>query len=96
MSDAIKTYVFEHKGKLFCARVFDDENHGKPWEEYDGHGVIRELKRREQKKEGEIVLYDRFTIRYAYDWDATLVVAERDGWNAELYDAPRQIRARSQ
>lgn len=84
-----------------------DDDHGNPWDEEDGHidgirwakwgahGII--------KAPGERVLYDG-TGRYArigapmvYDFNASLKVALRDGWDAPPYGegTPRQRALRA-
>jgi hypothetical protein len=86
-------FIFEHKGRQFVARVHRDEDMMAPWDEHDGHGPVRLLGRNESKRPGEVLM----GRRYAYGWAEALVIAERDGWNAEPYDAPnraeRAVRA---
>lgn len=87
------TFIFEHKGRQFVARVHRDEDMGVPWEEHDGHGPVRLLDRNESKRPGEVLMGQR----YAYDWAEALVIAERDGWDSDPIGAPnraeRAVRA---
>lgn len=74
---------FEHRGYRFRVEYQLDEDHGAPWEDHDGHGVVSEWTRRE-KRPGERVLvtdgrYGSPERRY-YDIEATLKIARRDQW----------------
>ncbi len=58
----------------------NDGGIGYPWDEYDGHGVIRTESPSYSKAPGEFILYrDRGDV-YIYDIRATLPIARRDGW----------------
>lgn len=84
-----------HKGYRFGIRYEDDTDHGAPWEENDGHGIVSEWTTR-AKAPGERVLHaDRGDKRY-YDVAESIKVAKRDGWDAEPFgpaDEPKGVRA---
>ncbi len=63
---------------------FDDHDSGMPWDEHDGHGEIREVNRnwgsRIAKNPGERVMHDGNGFALLYDWQATMLLAKKDGW----------------
>lgn len=80
---------------FFAAVEFrDDTDAGRPWEERDGHGCIREGLR-ENKHPGERVLGPTGTrdIWYLYDIKASTETAKREGWDAEPYGGTKGERA---
>lgn len=63
--------------------VEHDPDIGPPWQEYDGHGPVREgLK--ESKRAGERVLGPSGTrdVWYLYDFAEACKIARRDGWGS--------------
>ena len=66
----------------FEARMYYDYDTGRPWEESDGHGPVRQIHRRDEKRPGERIMYsgERNACMWAYDVQAATVQAERDGW----------------
>lgn len=76
---AYETQTIERNGNTYKAEWFYDTDHGTPWEESDGHGVVSEWTTR-NKLPGEFVLSeDRHGKRF-YDFAATMKIAKRDGW----------------
>lgn len=78
--------TFERRGYTFRVNFERDDAMGKPWEEHDGHGVVREVKlhgERVSKGPGERVLWsDRWTA-YLYDVQASMKLARKDGWGCK-------------
>lgn len=52
-----------------------------PWENSDGHGPIRVIRSREDKRPGERILGGSRWHFYAYDVRGATKLAKRDGWN---------------
>lgn len=70
-----------------------------PWENSDGHGIVRKSNRphrdgQSDKKPSERPLNSasRNEYQFYYDVAASLKVANRDGWNAKPYDAPNKAQ----
>lgn len=80
MSDTIYKYTFEHKGHTFTARHVADYDHGPPWEDYDGHGVI--VASRDRDDDAPQGRYRSLSLQsdWYYDMHATREVATRDQW----------------
>lgn len=74
------SYTFIHNGVLFTLTTERDLDMGRPWEEHDGHGVIRVVDRVASKRPGERVLYRDNWSAYLYDIPATLAKAKAEGW----------------
>lgn len=75
---AYDTQTIERNGNTYKAEWFY-EDHGAPWDEVDGYGVVSEWTTRD-KRPGEFVLSkDRHSKRF-YDFAATMQIAKRDGW----------------
>ena len=84
--------TFAYLGLTFCLTTERDDDHGAPWEEEDGHGPVRELCRagysqnghykNHGKRPGEWIFSsdDRHATIYAYDAQAAMIEARRDGW----------------
>lgn len=72
--------TFIHNGILFTLTTEHDPDMGRPWEEHDGHGVIRVANRETSKRPGERVLYRDNWSTYLYDIPATLAKAKAEGW----------------
>lgn len=70
---------FEHKGHDFTVTYEHDDNHGEPWKECDGHGIISEWTARD-KRAGERVIASDGSRKRFYDIEATMKLARRDGW----------------
>lgn len=71
--------TFTHAGHTFIVSIEDDNDHGAPWKESDGHGPVTEWISRD-KKPGERVLHaDRNSKRF-YDFAEATRIAKRDGW----------------
>lgn len=91
--------TFEYEGFTFIVQFVYDGNSGRPWEEGDGHGPVREVRMNEHgqpaKKPGERILNRNSNSRseciYAYDWAEACRLAKKDGWNTEPYDAPNRV-----
>lgn len=56
-----------------------DYDHGAPWEENDGHGIVSDWVRRKKAPGERVLSQDRGSYRY-YDIAASLVIAKRDKW----------------
>lgn len=55
-----------------------------PWDEHDGHGVIREVSLRyndhPEKHPGEVAIHKNHGTAWLYDVKATTALAKKDGW----------------
>lgn len=79
---------FTYAGFNFRAECAHDPHMGCPWEEYDGHGPVRESSRESftsrrrpgDKKPGERVLWAERGSFLLYDWQGAMKIARRDGW----------------
>jgi hypothetical protein len=71
--------TFDIKGYQIKITIHADTDHGAPWEENDGHGIVSGWERR-AKRAGELILCtDRGASRF-YDFAGTMKIAKRDGW----------------
>lgn len=90
--------TFDRQGRTFRVHFPFDADHGAPWDESDGHGVVSEWTTRE-KRPGERVLVEDHGRRRYYDVEATLTIATRDGWGTTPERRPdetaRAYRARA-
>lgn len=66
-------------GRIFRVNIQPDTDHGAPWEEGDGHGIVSDWTQRD-KAPGERILSQDGGRRRYYDIKATLEIAKRDGW----------------
>lgn len=71
--------IIEKNGMRFRIHIEDDGDHGAPWEDYDGHGVISDWTQGDKKPGERVLCTDRSSKRF-YDVQATMKVAKRDGW----------------
>ncbi|MFN8758824.1 MAG: hypothetical protein ACK5XA_08450 [Tagaea sp.] len=81
--DLIGEFTPRHAGERFEVRIEFDPFMGAPWDEHDGHGPVRELGRREDKRPGErplTDLCDSRSARLVYDVAEAQRIALRDGW----------------
>lgn len=87
MSEAFKTEIVEREGAHFKIEFFYDNDQGRPWEESDGHGRVREARRRHasttydgEKRAGEIPLNDpdRNEYQFFYDWQEAVATARKE------------------
>lgn len=95
MSDVIHTETIEHGGYSFRVEHVADNDHGAPWLNEDGHGVISDWTTRD-KSPGELVLNSDRSSKRFYDFAETCRIALRDGWgsrDAEEGMSKRQIAA---
>lgn len=104
MRDSYNSFDFELHGVAFRAFLVADEDHGRPWEESDGHGPVRQVAKGYnglEKRPGERPLYvgGRGEYSWAYDWQAAMKIARRDGWGVSGGRLPgetaRQYAARA-
>lgn len=69
----------------------DDTGRGLPWEEEDGHGIIREGRANFtghiQKSPGEVVIWRDRSGSYVYDVKGTIAKARKEGWGLSEADA---------
>ena len=81
--------TFTYNGHQFRIVLERDEDHGPPWIEHDGHGIVSDWTTR-PKDPGEKILHtDRNSRRY-YDVAATLKIAKRDQWGCPHHANPKQ------
>lgn len=69
-------------GVTFNWEAERDGGMGHPWEEHDGHGVIRGIygHSRPSKRPSEVVIYSDRGSHWLYDVAATTKLAAEDGW----------------
>ena len=79
MSEAFRTKRFTYEGREFEAACYYDETMGAPGDEHDGHGSMREIRSRDEKRPGERLI-ERDRGYFAYDWQAAMQTARRNGW----------------
>ena len=66
--------------RRYRVRFACDDDHGLPWEDDDGRGIVLDWRSREGKKPGWRVLnIDGGSARY-FDWGGTMKKAKQDGW----------------
>ena len=85
MDQPFNIETIEHCGITVRIEYFYDHDTGRPWENADGHGVIREADNqrygRYDKKPGEILFHTgRGHYGWVYDWQESTRRAKRDGW----------------
>jgi hypothetical protein len=82
MSDIFDYLDFTHAGRKFRANCYHDSDAGRPWENSDGHGPVRAIRSRDDKKPGERIMTsgDRHAYVWAYDVQEATKIARRDGW----------------
>lgn len=91
----INTFDFERDDVTYRAEIYYDGDHGAPWEECDGHGVVSDWERR-SKRPGELILNSDGCGNFRfYDWQASIRIARRDRWSCwcngdELQEAVRR------
>lgn len=75
--------AFNHDGYKVRITIHPDNDHGAPWLENDGHGIVSDWTTRD-KRPGELVLCaDRHSRRF-YDFASSMQTAKRDGWGLAL------------
>jgi len=67
-------------GRTFRVESTRDDTMGPPWEEHEGHGNLREIRRRDEKRAGEVIILTHRGDRWAYDWAGAMRTAKREGW----------------
>ena len=75
---------FTMDGREFLVRFEHDADHGAPWEECEGHGVVSEWTTR-TKRAGERELHSDRRAKRFYDIAESMKIARRDGWDAKPY-----------
>ena len=78
-------FDFQHNGLNFRCIVNYDNDYGMPWDEQDGHGIIREARSvygRPDKKPGERILHVDGCDYWIYDFQETLKIAKNEGWGS--------------
>lgn len=80
----------DENGVFYRATIENDDGMGLPWEEHDGHGIIRRVSTYEQgdKRSGERLLYwgDWNEDTVLYDWAATIEKAKQEGWGCSKHE----------
>lgn len=71
--------TFEYRGHTFKVTFPNDENHGAPWVEHDGHGPVSNWTTRDKRPGERVLVSDRSRKRY-YDVQAAMLLAKCDGW----------------
>lgn len=71
--------LFEHHGREFKVEIVDDPDHGPPWENDCGRGIVSEWTTREKQPWEKVLARDHGSYRY-FDVQATMAKAKEDGW----------------
>lgn len=85
--------TFEHGGRTFRFKTECDHDHGRPWDEDEGCGVVTNWTTR-MRCSGELLLASECRLFRYYDVWAMLKKAEKaekDGWGGDM--TPANIRA---
>jgi hypothetical protein len=86
MNDEWEVERFTHKGRQFVVSHCYDDTCDTPWEREDGHGPVRHVQHREEKRPGERVLYAKERgYLLLYDFAAAVKLARKDGWDTPPY-----------
>jgi len=82
MADQFASNRITVQNQEFEVRRYFDNDTGRPWDESCGHGPVREINSRDEKRPGEVIMTSgcRNAYMWAYDWQAATVLAARDGW----------------
>lgn len=98
MSDIFHSETLDILGYTAKIEYSYDTDNGAPWNNSDGHGVVRKTPSRHadgysDKKPGERPLNQagRNEYQFHYDWAGACKTAKKDGWNTEPYDAPEKV-----
>ena len=78
-------FDFQHKGLNFRCIVNYDNDMGMPWDEHDGHGIIREARSvygRPEKKPGERILHVDGYNYWIYNFQKTMKIAKSERWGS--------------
>lgn len=85
--------TIEYQGKEYYFSVGFDQYQPKPWEEFDGHGIVSDWTSRD-KEAGEMVLASDRGKKLFYHFQDTTKRAKREGWgivNPDENLTPKQI-----
>lgn len=83
MSESFNTETITHCGITVKIDYFYDNDMGCPWEESDGHGIMRSAYSyydKPAKKPGEVLIPGGRGAYWVYDMQETTKIAKRDGW----------------
>ena len=92
--------IVTFNGRDYRVNFEQDDDHGAPWEDCDGHGIVSEWTTRD-KRPGERVLNSDGRSKRFYDVQATMQLAQQECWSlsdkemAELLEKlarPRIVR----
>lgn len=84
MSAQYDSFDFEIDGLTFTATLYEDRDHGAPWEEHDGHGPVSGWTQLSRLPGERVLAQDSGSFVY-YDFAAAIKSAKAAGWNAEPY-----------
>lgn len=73
--------TFTHAGTQFIVSFENDEDHGAPWDNEDGHGPVSEWTSRDKKPGERVLSSDRSSKRF-YDFAEATRIAKRERWGA--------------
>ena len=82
MSEHYDSEIIEVQTRKFNVHFYHDSDMGRPWENADGHGPVRKLRSRDDKRPGERIMAsgERHSYVWAYDVQASINLAKKDGW----------------
>jgi hypothetical protein len=78
--------IIEHPdfpGLRFRVHIEQDDDHEAPWECEDGHGPVRHVRSRDDKRAGERIMPSHTDGYWLYDWQEASKLAKRDGWGGD-------------
>lgn len=71
-------------GREYLICWYFDEDHGAPWEESDGHGIVSDWRTKGSKRPGERIMTEQHGLCRFYDWQATMKQAKAEGWGGSI------------
>ena len=83
MDQPFNTETIDHCGITVRIEYFYDHDMGRPWENADGHGVMRSAYSyydKPDKRPGEVLIDCGRGNYWIYDWQASTKQAKRDAW----------------
>ena len=81
--DEFHRETLTHKGHTFNVAHIYDRDHGEPWKENDGHGVITDwIDPADAPKGARALSFDNGSTHHTrfYDWAASIKLARADKW----------------
>lgn len=78
----------------FAVETHDDQDHGAPWDECDGHGPVTGWLSRNKRPDELVLNSDRGQKRF-YNFKEACAIALRDGWGCDALDGTETKRQKA-